>query len=62
MPVDYKLGITKASFSCAELGTAQPQLVLNCQTLLQLADPSQPQLVGVGVDFVFPVEGRKEEE
>ena len=29
---------------------------------LQLANPSQLQLVGVGVDFVFPLKGRKEEE
>ena len=27
-----------------------------CQTPLQLADPTQLQLVGVGVDFVFPLE------
>ena len=32
-----------------------------CQTLLQLADPTQLKLVGVGVDFVFPKEGRKED-
>ena len=32
-----------------------------CQTPLQLADPTQLKLVGVGVDFVFPQEGRKEE-
>ena len=32
-----------------------------CQTLLQLANPTQLQLVGEGVDFVFPrKEGRKE--
>ena len=35
-----------------------------CQTPLRLADPTQLQSVGVGVDFVFPRrEGsRKEEE
>ena len=37
-----------------------------CQNPLQLADPTQLQLFGVGVDFVFPwKEGRrrkKEEE
>ena len=35
-----------------------------CQTPLQLADPTQLQLVGVAVDFVFPSkeEGRREEE
>ena len=36
-----------------------------CQTPLQLANPTQLQLVGEGVDFVFPrkkEEGRKEEE
>ena len=31
-----------------------------CQTPLQHADPTQ--LVGVGVDFVFPQEGRRKEE
>ena len=33
-----------------------------CQTPLQLANPTQFQLVWVGVDFVFPrkEEGRKE--
>ena len=33
-----------------------------CQTSLQLADPTYLQLVGVGVDFVLPLEeeGRKE--
>ena len=30
--------------------------VAYCQTPLQLADPTQLQLVGVGVDFVFPLE------
>ena len=39
--------------------------VAYCQTPLQLADPTQLQLVGIGVDFVFPLdeeeEGRKEE-
>ena len=38
-----------------------------CQTPLQLANPTQLQLVVVGVDFVFPLEeedeeGRKEEK
>ena len=32
-----------------------------CQTPLQLANLTQLELVGVGVDFVFPQEGRKEE-
>ena len=27
-----------------------------CQTPLQLADPTQLQFVGVGVDFVFPLD------
>ena len=35
-----------------------------CQTQLQLDDPTQLQLVGVGVDFVYPLEeeGRRKEE
>ena len=37
-----------------------------CQTPLQLANPTQLQLVGEGVDFVFPrkkeEEGRKKKE
>ena len=33
-----------------------------CQTPLQLANPTQLQLVGVGVDFVFPQEGRRRKE
>ena len=35
----------------------------NCQTPLQLANPTQLQLDGEGVDFAFPrkKEGRKEE-
>ena len=34
-----------------------------CQTPLQLADPTQLQWVGVGVDFVFTrKEGRKKEK
>ena len=38
-------------------------LSLFCQTPLQLANPTQLQLVGVGVDFLFPLEeeGRKKE-
>ena len=35
-------------------------IIENCPTLLQLADPTQLQLVGV--DFVFPQEGRKKTE
>ena len=37
----------------------------NCQTALQLANSTQLQLVGEGVDFVFPrkkEEGRKKKE
>ena len=33
-----------------------------CQTPLQLANPTQLQLVGVGVDFVFQLEEEEEEE
>ena len=38
---------------------------LYCQTPFQLANPTQLPLVGVGVDFIFPLEeeeGRKKEE
>ena len=38
----------------------------NCHTPLQLANPTQLQLFGEDIDFVFPrkkeAEGRKEEE
>ena len=37
----------------AELGNEKDQIEC-CQTLLQLAHPTQLQLVGEGVDFVFP--------
>ena len=33
-----------------------------CQTPLQLANPTQLQLVGEGVDFVFPRKKEEEEE
>ena len=36
-------------------------IIYYCQTPLQLANPTELQLVGVGVDFVFPQEERKEE-
>ena len=32
-----------------------------CQTPLQLADPTELQLDGVGVDFVFPYHKKEEE-
>ena len=35
-------------------------IFLFCQTPLQLAHPVQLQLVGVGVDFVFPRKKKKE--
>ena len=35
--------------------------LFNSQTPLQLTNQTQLQLVGVGVDFVFLQEGRKEE-
>ena len=33
-----------------------------CQTPLQLADPTQLQLAGEGVDFVFPQEEQRRKE
>ena len=33
-----------------------------CQTPLQLVNPTQLQLVGEGVDFVFPLEEEEEEK
>ena len=31
-----------------------------CQTQLQIADPTQLQLIGVEVDFIFPCHKKKE--
>ena len=55
-------------FPCSQLGLdwmnmecSDQNMYIFCQTQLQLADPTQFQLVVVGVDFVFPLEEEEEE-
>ena len=38
------------------IGRRIEKFLCNCQTALQLANPTQLQLVGLGVDLVFPLE------